>query len=303
MQEKGLLKKIYLIGFWPDYEEFFFEDLNIEGFCAETFNPSYTQNAENLLFKYAPRSIKNRIYIKRVKRLMSANPDATYIFQDSRIFLNFLTEVTTNSANCCVMFRNVVKPSQRMMRYLMQLKVKGVLLWSFDFNDCERYGLNYYPQFIKKYEDIHSIKPQYDFSFVGRDKNRSQWLYEFKERVEAKGLKVYLDIRGDKKEDSLTYREYLEGMCQGRCFLDLVQDNQSGLTLRPLEALVYGRKIMTNNKNVPEEMAFNQDNIKYFDNENYEVGLKIFMEKPYEYQSLAQVSDAEKAVSMMIEGA
>lgn len=279
MKIKIYSDKVYLIGFWPDYEEFFFEGSSTKQLEVKTFNPSKVLGPKKIIFKSLIKSAKNKIYTGRIKHLMANNRDAFFIFQDSRLLLEFLANSKVSEYRCSVMFRNVVKTEQRTRSLLKKLKEKKIPIWSFDFKDCERYGLNFYPQFIKKYNDLSRIIPRYDFSFVGRDKNRSKWLYDFKRKAEAQGFSVYLDIRGDKKKDILTYKEYLTGMCQGRCFIDLVQKNQSGLTLRPLEAVLYGRKVISNNPNIENQESIHLGDFRYFDDKEFDLDISSFLSK------------------------
>ncbi|QIC76833.1 hypothetical protein FSC17_10625 [Acinetobacter indicus] len=61
-----------------------------------------------------------------------------------------------------------------------------------------------------------------------------------------------------------------------------MQDGQSGMTLRPVEALFYNRKLLTNNQSVINEPFYHADNIlvvKDIDSLSV-VELKRFIDKP-----------------------
>jgi hypothetical protein len=47
--------------------------------------------------------------------------------------------------------------------------------------------------------------------------------------------------------------------------IDIVQRGQSGLTMRAIEALAAGKKIITNNKNIINEPFYNNKNIMIID--------------------------------------
>ena len=64
----------------------------------------------------------------------------------------------------------------------------------------------------------------------------------------------------------VAYPILLNEMQQSECVLDFTQSGQSGFTLRPYEAVVYNKKLLTNNKRIFEFPFYNERYMKYFEN-------------------------------------
>lgn len=270
---------VFLVGFWPDYETFFFEEAFVAGYKLEIINPKYICS-KNHLFTFLPRRLKNKIYIKLVNDLARDNPDSVFIFQDFRVLIEYLIQ-TQRPIKACLLLRNSIHSKPKMSTYIHKLQEKNLPIWSFDQEDCVNYGLNYYDQFIHKYPSVQNILPQYDFSFIGRNKGRIELLDKLSTQI--KGLDLSINVKVlDKKKDIISYFEYIQCQCNSRCFIDIVQSNQSGMTLRPLEAAIYERKLITNNSMIQKSPLFNPNNIFIINDEMNPKELEEFMKVPFE---------------------
>ncbi|MGB5425984.1 MAG: hypothetical protein WBN95_04280, partial [Gammaproteobacteria bacterium] len=56
-------------------------------------------------------------------------------------------------------------------------------------------------------------------------------------------------------------QEYLALVGNSKCLLDVTQDGQNGLSLRPIEAALYGKKIITTNAAVRKTALYNANNV------------------------------------------
>lgn len=68
---------------------------------------------------------------------------------------------------------------------------------------------------------------------------------------------------------------------QTQAILDLVRDNQTGLSFRVFEAMAFQKKIITNNKNIMDYNFYNPNNILVIANVNYDFDVRFF-ETQYE---------------------
>lgn len=283
---------VFLVGFWPDYETFFFEESYIAKCKIKVINPKYICY-KNRLFSLLPRKLKNKQYIKLINNLVNDNLDGIFIFQDFRILIEYLIQ-TERPIKACLLLRNSIHSKSGMVAYIRKLQEKKIPIWSFDQEDCINYDLYFYDQFIHKYPAVQNILPQYDFSFIGRDKGRVTFLNKLS--VEIKNLDLSINIKVlDKKKDIVSYFEYINYECNSRCFIDIVQSNQSGLTLRPLEATIYKRKLITNNSFIKDSPIFNPNNILIFNNKINPKELEEFMQLPLvaiSHEILSQYSAA-----------
>ena len=180
--------------------------------------------------------------------------------------------------------------------YLYLLKKAGLEVWTFDQNDALKYGIRYHPQIYsrKLSQSSHSVKQSYDAFFVGQDKGRLSFLKSLKNIFDSIGLVLKLHIIRDdnviyKHEDlfllaskPLGYDEYLNELNRSNCIIEIVQSGQSGLTLRSLEALFFGKKLLTNNRSIIEYDFFLPSNIFIIDDVINEKELREFFLLEYE---------------------
>lgn len=161
-------------------------------------------------------------------------------------------------------------------------------LWSFDQHDCKKYGLKYNTQFYQKNFDIdHNSEYDCDFIFVGQDKGRLNTLKKLQDKFHSLGfvLKLYVINSKLDSECFMPYLHYediikLYSKCKG--IVDIQQYGQSGLSLRPLEALFYEKKLITNNKLIMKYDFYKRSNIFILGMDNIET-LNDFIQIPYSH--------------------
>jgi len=268
--------KLFLVGFWPDYEKLFFSSCRMKNTEILSFNPK--QHAEkNPGFKYFPRPIKNQIYTSLVLKLIKNNPDAIVIFQDNRLFLKLLLKSQPKITGGILM-RNIASNNTKLEALIPSVQALGYNFWSFDESDCASYGFKPYQQFISKLPENKIAKPDLDFIFIGQDKGRSNLLKDFKKKSKKLGFKSHIEIKS--AGNFLPYEDYIKTQLKAKCILDLVQKNQDGMTLRPLEALMYKQKLVSNNLSLSKSDFYKKENIFLIENDsiNYQK-LALFMQQ------------------------
>jgi hypothetical protein len=131
------------------------------------------------------------------------------------------------------------------------LRQQGILFSSFDPADCAKYGLLHNDDFF--FADLVPPKkvgePLYDFLFVGQDKGRRQEIEALGHYLEGLGYRVHLVFPGG-STPFIPYESYLQMVGESRVLLDIVQEGQKGLSLRPLEALYAQTKLLTTNPKI-----------------------------------------------------
>lgn len=158
-----------------------------------------------------------------------------------------------------------IKNSDVLLRHIKDV-------YSFDSEDCRKYGFKLRPLFY-----IFTQTPsvyKYDVSFVGNPHSERKKMikklrdYCIKHSISYKfvlpvGYTEYLKAcffnRGyySSCQDIITqkpipYKKYLEITKTSRVIIDLHHPNQSGLTIRTIEALASGSKVITTNKHIIE---------------------------------------------------
>ncbi len=164
------------------------------------------------------------------------------------------------------------------VRQIGAIRCMGYLPSSFDPRDAETYGMEYTGQYFceppVKGEGIYS-----DCFFCGLPKNRTDRLRKLRYELESRQLKcdflVPLQLG-----DTITYSEYLRRLSCSRCVVDITQQNQAGLTRRPLEALFYRKKLITDNCEIKRYDFYNPENIFIFGVDSTD-RLKTFVKTPF----------------------
>lgn len=281
------VSNVFFVGFWPDYETYFLRTVELEAYNCTVFNPKTHYEAQTG-FHWMPRVLQNGFYVSVIRKLLKQHPTALFIFQGDNNMLELLTQ-QKHLPKVAILMRNICKPESKTAELLAQLKKRGALVFSFDRQNCAQQDFIIYQQFAEKL--LQPMLPiDYDFCFVGKDKGRMALLNRIKQETEQLGYKTHIEIQGIKKVKprrgtqsgrTLCYTDYLNKQLNCRCIIDINQPDQQGLTLRPLEALLYEKKLLTNNQNIREEAFFHPDNIFLIKDETDYSAIKTFMDKPY----------------------
>jgi len=187
------------------------------------------------------------------------------ILLDSNI-INYISNENRNKKNRLVFwFWNPVREE-----YIKPLRENNWEIWTFDKSEAEKYNLKYNTQFYfnslqPKTNEIHN-----DVLFVGRDKGRGKYLHLLQQEFENQGLKSHFFISKDLEwygklfkpgNNYMPYQSVLDLIGTSRAILDIVQEGQKGLTLRPLEALFLDKKLITNNQDIENYDFYDKQNI------------------------------------------
>ena len=156
----------------------------------------------------------------------------------------------------------------------------GFTIHTFDKKDAEVFKLHYHKQFfpIRVYQDIPKNNNYWsDFYFLGAEKGRADILHEI-----SKILSGYnLDFKIAKNlSEYITYDENINNVMHTRCIVDIVQANQGDLTLRPLEAMAFRKKLLTNNQNILNADFYDRNNIFVIGHDDW-ADIGDFLRRPY----------------------
>ncbi len=167
----------------------------------------------------------------------------------------------------------------------------GAELWSYNKNDCKEYGYRYNRQFFNPYLPKRYGCGQCDFDlvFLGDEKGRGSTLDRIYTLCTAQGIKTYFNIIGSTAGYNrnignrfMPYKEYLQKIvARSRAVLDIVTEINYGLTLRPLEAVFFRKKLVTTYKEIKYEDFYKKENIFIIGEDRWS-DLKDFIMSPYE---------------------
>ena len=185
-----------------------------------------------------------------------------------------------------IKYINLVAPNQRIIvwfanpisnRYKIEHYQKlNCELWSFDKGNCDNFKMNHNTQYYFNTKKLPDRKVIYDVSFVGADKNRLKKLLEIEKQLNSLKLKSYFHITSspiNKKtkysyKKPISYLSILEIISTSLAILEVLQENQSGLTLRALESLFFSKKLITNNSQIIDFDFYHKENIFILDQDD-----------------------------------
>ena len=99
----------------------------------------------------------------------------------------------------------------------------------------------------------------------------------------------------------MPYPEVLQNINRSRAILDFVSPNQSGYTLRPLEALFLNKKLITNEPSIRQETFYRSENIFIYGEDDQDK-LLDFINSPFQKvdPSAYQIYDFDNWLSAIL---
>lgn len=159
-------------------------------------------------------------------------------------------------------------------------------IFSFDPEDCKKYGFIFRPSFFISDCEKNKIeynKRKFDIYYLGslRDKIRYKIIYNIYIYIYKLGLNYFLKLFINKKNkkylpksyekdliilEKISYKKNIEILKNSKVVLDINFSEQLGLTLRSIEAIGSETKIITTNKSIINYDFYNKENIIYIEN-------------------------------------
>ena len=152
-------------------------------------------------------------------------------------------------------------------------------VFSIDPKDAKRYHINLYTTPYSKIETEICPVPEYQLFFCGSKADRMFSLYRIWKEIRKRGVTAEFDLIGAKEfedffekddrvhfVDHLPYMDVINKTLKAECILDIVQKDQSALSIRPYEAVVYNKKLLTNNKSILDFKYYDSRYMQYFEN-------------------------------------
>ena len=150
----------------------------------------------------------------------------------------------------------------------------------------------------------------YDACFIGADKGRYKLVKAIESRLINSGFKTYIHITPDygftkilhkDYKDKIPYKQYLEVVASSKCIIDFVQKGQVGTTMRTMEALFSGKKLISNNARLKEYTFYHPNNIFIVDKDNIDL-IPHFFKTPYIFisEDILQKYSLENSIQTII---
>lgn len=209
----------------------------------------------------------------------------TIILFDDYPDLNLLKYLKKNSPNC-----NIKLWFWNVPNYNIELYKKYCDMYCFDHKFCNKYCIKHINQFYfpsAVYARHNSVSN--DVVFIGIDKNRNELLSEIADMLDCFNIKYQLRLIDAKsckdnriiyEKEPLKYSTVIEACLESKAILELVADNQQGLTWRSLEALFFEKKLITNNKSIVDYDFYDKRNIFIYGVDSVS-SLRAFIASPF----------------------
>jgi hypothetical protein len=160
-----------------------------------------------------------------------------------------------------------------------EIKKSGYTIYTFDQNDAFQFDLVYLNQ-VYRYPDFDQENNiEYDFYFCGTSKDRNDEISKIKKYLDERNFKTNFIVI-DEPKSYISYEENIQNIVKSRCIVDLVQQGQSGISLRPLEQIFFRKKLLTDSHDISNIDFYHKNNIFRIGVDNIDE-IKSFMNTPH----------------------
>lgn len=175
------------------------------------------------------------------------------------------------------------------------------LVYSVHQSDCEKYGFQYHPLVYSASSETQKKCPlevkDTDLYYLGSGTDRTALLKDIARHCKSLGMTINFHVVcGGRKEEKdmmvafhntpLSYSENERMICQTSAILEIMHEGFQGITQRYVEAVVYNKKLLTNNENIKNLEFYDPRYMKVFHSVE-EITKDFFESNPkvdYQYQ-------------------
>jgi len=150
---------------------------------------------------------------------------------------------------------------------------------SFDLFTAANEKVPYYGQFFNNMELLPQNELKYDYFFIGLDKGRRKIVELIDSTMRKEGYNGFSRIVYDDYRNGMEYLTILKMVTESKCLIDVPVDNQTGYTLRVMESMFYGKKLITTNVEIVNADFYDSNNIYVWGQD--ERSIKDFMDLPF----------------------
>ncbi len=203
-----------------------------------------------------------------------------FVILNHTLPVSYFDYLKSNNPNCRIVLlhRDLLKVCKKNApKYVMNPIFD--LEMTFDEGESKQYGFPHFNEFESKIDLNESEVSESDVYFAGKGKDRMPLLMRIYDKLSAEGLKCSYYLTGVPPELQvekpgiiyanrfMTYREMLQHTVNSRCVLEINQGGADGYTSRFLEAVMYNKKLLTNNHFIKKSKFYRPDYIQCFDDD------------------------------------
>ena len=187
-------------------------------------------------------------------------------------YIQYLKKSYKNS-KCILLYRDLRSVTARLYPNHVDNSIFDYQM-SIDRQECINYGMVYFDEFESKIEvPVSDNYPESDVFFAGKAKDRLDRLMQAYHIFTNAGLKCKFYLMNVEKKDQIAlpgiqysnslmpYTEMLYHTVNSRCVLEINQKEAVGYTSRFLEAVMFNKRLITDNQDVIKSSFYNPENI------------------------------------------
>lgn len=239
----------------------------------------------HLYFKW---NLYGDTFYKEIKVIKEEDIVVFFMVENKEPVLNIIKWLHPNTQKYMWLWNTITGLGDKDANFIKDINIYksfSIKIATFDRQDSISYHLNFIPQFFNGAlkTDYKSDAPLVDFFFGGmtRDNSRIKKINEIKPILLNFGFICDFLIVDYNFSGYISYEEILQRNLQSRCIIDIPRSIQSGLSLRPLEALFLKKKLLTTNKYILEYDFYRKANIFVWGIDNTD-DLSDWLNSPYE---------------------
>ena len=212
------------------------------------------------------------------------------VFDEAKPYFRLANILARTKNKVFIYFRNPILHKKQINR----LK-KNFLVYTYSLNDSFEYKINFNETFIPLIDSGPELEI-YDCIFVGQNKNRLNLINKIYQIASSPFFWVIKDGNEHinlpflkEKTEALDYNDYIAFLKQSKAILEILPAQGAGLTLRTAEAVLYNKKLITNNNDLRNDEIFLSGNVLIFDADLSKEDFLTFINEPIRPYSKALV--------------
>ena len=166
-------------------------------------------------------------------------------------------------------------PHMNLVREKLFSDVWDIVL-TYDKYDAEEYGFTWFGySYYSSYDFVEPDPVESDIYYVGYDKGgRENLVKEIFRNLQKNQCNCRFDVVASQTsmkdssfvymEEKISYPQVVSRVKSSNCILEILQENQESQSIRYFEAIIYNRKLLTNNRHIQELPYYDARYMKYF---------------------------------------
>lgn len=172
-----------------------------------------------------------------------------------------------------------VSDNNIILNCLNNLKTNDIDVYTFDEHDARNYDLHLLNQVYRFDDGVSNDSVKFDFYFLGAVKDRLKEIKLIEQTLNKLHYSTFF-ILCENSSQYIDYSENISNIHNCICIVDIMQKNQSGMTLRPLEAISLKKKLLTDNKEIQYSDFYRKNNIFILGVDDLD-SLDTFLKSPF----------------------